>query len=96
MQQRGGMDEFDAGGEFDMPLPGIAAKPRGGEGKQRAQALAARGDEMRGQLRDQRHRALHPRHNCLVGGLHIGRQQRRQLSQSIVCHWRRTIQLRAP
>jgi hypothetical protein len=60
MQQRRGVDEFDAGGEVDMAPPGIAAELGGGQRQHRAQPLAARGDDMAGELGDQHHRALHP------------------------------------
>ena len=54
------MDEFDRGGERDVARAAIAAEPRGGEGEHRAQPLAAGGDDMAGELRDQRDRAVHP------------------------------------
>ena len=38
----------------------VAAKPRGSQGQQRPQPLAAGCDEMRGKLRDQRDRTIHP------------------------------------
>ena len=88
VQQRGGVDELDAGGEHHMPssdaLPGIAAQPRRGEREQRTQPLAAGGDDVRGQLRDQRHRAVHACHYGAVARLEIGLQQGRQRAQRVV------------
>ena len=52
MQQRRGVDELDRGGETDVILAPIAAEPRGGEREHRSQALAARLDEMGGDLGD--------------------------------------------
>ena len=59
MQQGRGVDELDRGGEGDVALAAIAAQPRAGQGQHRPQPLAAAGDDMAGELRDQRHRALH-------------------------------------
>jgi hypothetical protein len=60
MQQGGGVDELDRGGQADMALAAMAAQPGRGEGEDRTDALAARGDKITGQLRDQLDRALHP------------------------------------
>jgi hypothetical protein len=54
MQQRGGVDELHRRGQMDVTGPVIAAQPRRGEGQQRAQPLAARPDQMRGDLGDAR------------------------------------------
>ena len=42
-----------------MTAAAIAAEPRRGQRQHRAEPLAAGGDEVAGELRDQRHRALH-------------------------------------
>ena len=69
MQQRSGVDKFNAGGEFYLPHALIAAEFGGGEGEQRAQTLAAGGDEVGGELRYKGNRAVHPGNNRPVGGL---------------------------
>ena len=59
VQQRRGVDELDGGGERDVALAAIAAEPGAAEGQHRPQPLAAGRDDMAGELRDQRHRAVH-------------------------------------
>jgi hypothetical protein len=59
MQQGRGMDEFDAGGQRDVTVALEAAELGRGEGEHRPQALAAGRDEVSGELRDERDRALH-------------------------------------
>ena len=59
MQQRGGVDELDRRRQRDVTLAAIAAQPRRREGQHRPQPLAAGGDDVAGQLRDERDRALH-------------------------------------
>ena len=63
------MNELDAGGEVDMPLPGIAAEPGRGQRQQRPQPLAAGGDDVAGELRNQRHLAAHAADDDLI---HLG------------------------
>jgi hypothetical protein len=53
------MDEFDGCGERDMPCPAISAEPGATECQHWAQALSTARDDVPGELRDQRHRALH-------------------------------------
>ena len=70
------MDELDAGGELDVRAsPRVAAQPRRRQRQQRPQPLAAGGDDMRGELRDQRHRAVHPGDDGAVAGLQVGADQ---------------------
>ncbi len=84
VQQGGGVDELDAGGQLHMAVAAeIAAQPGGGEGQQRAQALAAGRHDMRGELGDQRHGAGHARHDGLAAGIHIGLQQGEQRGQRV-------------
>ena len=67
-----------------MPRPRVAAQPRGGQGQQRAQPLAAGGDDVRGELRDERDGAVHPRHDRAVAGRDIVLDQRGENVQSIL------------
>jgi streptogramin lyase len=52
MQQRGGVDEFDRGGQFHMMRALIAAHPRGGQGQHRAQTFSPGLDQMGRHLGD--------------------------------------------
>ena len=79
MQQRGGVNELDAGGETDMALSAVAAEPRGRQRQHRPQPLAAGGDDVTGQLRDQGHRAMHAIDDRPVYMHKIVADQRRQL-----------------
>ncbi len=75
------MDEFDGGGERDRAVAAVAAvaaQPRGGHGQHRAQTLAAGRDDVAGELRDQRHRAVHARHDQRVDAIEIGAQEPEQ------------------
>ena len=81
VEQRGGVDELDAGRELHMPLASVAAEAGAGEGEQRAQSLAAGGDDVCGELRDQRHRAIHAGDDGAVAGLQIGLEQGDQSGQ---------------
>ena len=85
MQQRGGVDEFDAGGEVDMPMALIGAHAGSGQGEQRADALATGSDEMGGQLRNQFHIAVHVGDDGAVAFLQIGIHQTDQPRQRILC-----------
>ncbi len=53
MQQGGGMDEFDDGGQSGVVLPGVTGSARGHCGQHRTQTLAAGGDDVFGNLVDQ-------------------------------------------
>ena len=59
MQQRGGMDKLHRRRQSDLAFADIAAQPRRRQGQHGPQALAARGNDMPGQLRDQRRPAVH-------------------------------------
>jgi hypothetical protein len=72
VQQGGSVDELDGGGQLPAGVPFPAAQPRGGDGEQRAQALAAGLDQVIGERRDHADRALHARHNKGVNARHIG------------------------
>ena len=61
VQQGGGVDELDRRGQLQAPSPRAAGQARGGHGQQRAQPLAAGGDQVVGQRRDHRDRAVHAR-----------------------------------
>ncbi len=78
MQQGGRVDEFHAGGQTDVTLAAVAAQFGGGQGQHRAQALAAGGDDMSGQLRDQRDRAVHAFDDVAVDQRQIVVDQSRQ------------------
>ena len=65
------MDELHAGRERHVPLPAMAAELRRGEGQQRPETLAASGDDVRRQLRDERDRALHPLDDEAVARLEV-------------------------
>ncbi len=83
MQQGRGVDELDAGGQGLVVLAAIAAHPRRRQGQDRPQALAAGGDDMAGELRDQRHRRLHLLQDDLVDPRHIGIDQRGETLQGV-------------
>ena len=78
MQQSRGVDELDGGGERDVAVAAIAAQPGAAEGQHRAQPLAAGRDDMPGELRDQRHRAVHPLDDQRVDPVEIALQQPEQ------------------
>jgi hypothetical protein len=64
-----------------MPLPAITAEPRRRQGEQRPEPLAAGRHDMRGKLRDERDRALHPLDDETVAGFEIGLDKRDQRVQ---------------
>ena len=55
VQQRRGVHELDRRRELDMAVAAIAAEARGRQRQHRPQPLAARRDEVVGDLRDHRH-----------------------------------------
>jgi hypothetical protein len=81
MQERRRVDELDRRGEPVMARSVIAAEPRRGHGQHRPQALAARGDQMTRELRDQPDRALHAREDQRIDGRHVGGGERQQIVQ---------------
>ena len=72
MQEGGGVDEFDAGGERDMANALVAAHACGCEGQERAEALSTGGDDVGGELWDEGDGAVHLLHDCLIGCGEIG------------------------
>jgi hypothetical protein len=60
VQQGGGVDELHGRGQLVMAAAFITQQAGTAEGEHRPQPLAAAGDQMAGQLRDQRHLRLHP------------------------------------
>ena len=72
MQQGGGVDELDAGGEVDMALALIAAQTGCAQRQHRPQPLVAR------QLRDQQHLALHLVEDDAVDAFHVSGAQTAQ------------------
>ena len=71
VQQGRGVDELDAGGQAWVAGARVAAQARGGQRQQRAQPLAAGGDDMRGKLWDERDRAVHVHDDGAVAGRHV-------------------------
>ena len=69
MEQRRGVHELDAGGEFEMAVALVAAHAGGGEHEHRPQALAARGDEMIGDLGNRRDVGAGALNDQLIGAL---------------------------
>ena len=87
------MDELDTGGEVDVPRAAagvrVAAQPGRGQGQQRPQPLAAGRHDMRGELRDQRDRAVHPRDDGSIAGLEIVADQIDQRGERVFAVERR-------
>ena len=76
MQQGRGMDKLDRGGQMDMEGAGIAAQIGRRQRQHRAQALAARLDQMRGHFGDARGMLrCHPRPDELRNLPHLARQK---------------------
>ena len=66
-----------------MPFALIAAELRGSQSQQGPQPFPAGGHQMRGQLRDLRHLALHPLNDQAVAGFQIILDKRCQRGQGI-------------
>ena len=79
MQQRRGMHEFDAGGELDVTIAGIAEHLGGGERHHRPQPFASRRDQMIGDLGDHLDVGARLGKDQLVDTAHVGRGQIEQL-----------------
>ena len=77
-------ERHDGRGELDVVGALVAAEPRRGEGEERAQALAAGGDDMAGELRDELHIALHVLDDQLVDAGEIRADQVGQTVQRIL------------
>ncbi len=78
VQQRRSVDELDRRGELLVARSGIAKQAAAGERQHRAHALAAAGDQMAGELGDQRDLALHPLENDGVDAVHVVGDERHQ------------------
>ena len=70
-----GVHEFDRGGELDVAVAGVPGKARHRQGQHRPQPLAARRDQMVGDLRDHRHLGAGARQNVRIDPLHVGRDE---------------------
>ena len=71
MQQRRGVHELDGGGELDMAVAGIAGEACHRQRQHRAQALAARRDQVVGDFRDHGDFRPRPRQDRGVDPLHV-------------------------
>ena len=76
VEQGRGVDELDRGGELVVARAGVAEQRGAGEGQHRPHPLAAAGDQVAGELGDQRDLALHPLEDDGVDAVHVGRDQR--------------------
>ena len=71
VEQGRGMDELDRGGELVVARAGVAEQVGAGERQHRPHALAAAGDQVAGELRDQRDLALHPLEDHRIDPVHV-------------------------
>ena len=78
VEQGRGVDELDRGGELVVARAGIAEQGAAGDRQHRPHALAAAGDQVPGQLGDQRDLALHPLEDDGVDAVHVARDERDQ------------------
>jgi hypothetical protein len=76
MQQSRGMDEFDESGRFDNCMPLMAASSPDENYEQRAQALAAAGDDVVRDLVHQWHRAFQTRADDAIDGFEVRLDER--------------------
>ena len=81
MEQGCRVNKLDAGGQCLMAPAAIAAHAARGQGEHGAQPLAAGGDEMTGELRDQRHGTVHILQDQSVDDVQILGHQALQLVQ---------------
>ena len=72
------MDELDRGGELQAGVVARARQPGGGHRQQRTQPFSAGGDQMFGQGRDHRHRAVQPLGDQRIDAAHVDLGQSRQ------------------
>ena len=89
VQQRRRVDELDAGGQVDVAVALVAAHAGRRQRQQRPQPLAAGGDDVRRELRDQGDRAVHPRDDGAVAGLQVRPDQLDQPGQRVPFRHRR-------
>ena len=76
VKQSRGVDELDSRGELVVARAGIAQQAAASERKHRAHALAAPGDQMTRELRNQRYVALHPFEDDGIHAIHVARDER--------------------
>src|SRR6185295_9966716 len=72
VQQRGGVHELHRGRELDVPVAAIAGELRHRDGEDRAQPLAAGGDQVVGHLRNHRHLRAGARQDGGIDPLDVG------------------------
>ena len=96
VQEGSGVDEFHAGGEVDGAGTAavcearlVAAQAGAGECQDGAQALAAGGDQVSGELRDERHLALHVGDDDAVAGGEVVGHELGERRQRILARMRR-------
>ena len=77
------MDELDRGREADMLVTVVTAQACAGQGQERPEPLAAGGDEMAGQLGDQRDVGLHMIDDDLVHPGEIGSAKVTQIVERV-------------
>ena len=75
VQQRGGVHEFDRGGELDMAVAAVAGELGHRQREHRPQPLAARGDQVVGDFRDHGDVGAGARQDGRVDALHVGGHQ---------------------
>ncbi len=78
VQQRGGVDELDHGGQFVVPVAVVTEGPRGQQQDHRAQALAARTDDVLADLLDQGHLRGEALADNRINGAHVGSDRGKQ------------------
>ena len=78
MQQRRGMHELNRSGQLDMAVAAVAGQRRAGDRQHRAQALAARADQVIGDCGDHRHIRASARQDGFVDAFHGGLRQPQQ------------------
>ena len=83
VQQRRRVHELDRGGELDVAVAGIAGEPRHRQGQHRPQPLAARIDQVVGDLGDHRHLGAGARQDHGVDALHVGASRGRPAGRSM-------------
>ena len=75
MQQSRGVDELHGGSELVMTIAAIGEQACAGEREHRPHPLATAGDQMPGQLGNQRDTRLHPRKDHAVDAVHVIRDE---------------------
>ena len=75
VEQGGGVDELDRRGQLEMAIAVVGAELGGDQGQHRPDPLAAGGDQVTGELRDQPDRAVEALDDQLVDPGHVGVDQ---------------------